>query len=141
MTDSTTLAADLREALRPLWRHLNAHRTLSMGKVGILSRLEQRGPMAATDLAPLERISHQAVANAAGELEKMGLVSRTPDPGDRRRTLVALTDAGRERLSTERLAGQDWLAHAVAEQLDDADRAALATAVPLLLRLDIEVPR
>lgn len=112
-----------------------------MGKVGILSRLEQRGPMAATDLAPLERISHQAVANAAGELEKMGLVSRTPDPGDRRRTLVALTDAGRERLSTERLAGQDWLAHAVAEQLDDADRAALATAVPLLLRLDVEVPR
>ena len=87
--EATALAADLREALRPLWRHLNAHRTLSMGKVGILSRLDRRGAMAATDLAALERISHQAVANAVRELEEMGLVSRSPDPDDRRRAGIA----------------------------------------------------
>ena len=51
-----------------------------MGKVGILSHLEHRGPLAATDLAGLERISHQAVANAARELQNLGLVSRSPDP-------------------------------------------------------------
>lgn len=136
--EATALAADLREALRPLWRQLNAHRTLSMGKVGILSRLDRRGAMTATDLAALERISHQAVANAVRELEEMGLVSRSPDPDDRRRALVTLTGAGRDRLAAERDAGQDWLARAVATELDDAERAALATAVPLLLRLDVE---
>ncbi|MBS7548928.1 winged helix DNA-binding protein [Dietzia sp. Marseille-Q0999] len=107
-----------------------------MGKVGILFHLEQRGPLAATDLAGLERISHQAVANAVRELQDFGFVSRSPDPADGRRTLVSLTDAGRERLTAERAAGQDWLVDAVAGQLDADERATLAAAIPLLRRLD-----
>lgn len=134
--DAATLATDLREALRPLWRRLRAHKTLSMGKTGILNHLEQRGPLAATDLAGLERISHQAVANAVRELQDLGLVSRSPDPADGRRTLVSLTDAGRERLTAERAAGQDWLVDAVAGQLDADERATLAAAIRLLRRLD-----
>ena len=133
--DAVTLAADLREALRPLWRRLSAHKTLSMGKTGILFRLEQRGYLTATDLAGLERISHQAVANAVRELQDLGLVSRTPDPSDGRRTLLALTDAGRDRLTAERAAGQDWLVDAVAGQLHADERATLAAAIPLLRRL------
>jgi len=133
--DAVTLAADLREALRPLWRRLSAHKTLSMGKTGILFHLEQRGPLTATDLAGLERISHQAVANAVRELQDLGLVSRTPDPSDGRRTLLALTDAGRDRLTAERAAGQDWLVDAVAGQLHADERATLAAAIPLLRRL------
>lgn len=135
-TDPTALAADLREALRPLWRRLKSHRTLSMGKIGIMARLEQGGQLAATDLAGLERVSHQAVATAVRELEETGLVSRATDPADRRRTLIDLTPAGRDRLATERSAGQDWLAHAVATHLDATDRVALAAAIPLLRRLD-----
>ena len=131
-----SLAADLREALRPLWRQFNARRTLSLGKTGILAHLDRRGAMTATDLAGLERISHQAVANAVRELQELGLVSRSPDPADGRRTLVSLTDAGRERLRAELSAGQDWLTRAVADHLDDADRATLAAALPLLRRLD-----
>lgn len=134
--DPATLAADLREALRPLWRRFKAHRTLSMGKIGILSHLHRRGALTATDLAARERISHQAVANAVRELEALGLVSRSADPGDRRRTLVSLTDTGRERLATERSAGQDWLIHAVTAELTADERAILASAVPLLRRLD-----
>lgn len=112
-----------------------------MGKVGILSHLEQRGPLAATDLAGLERISHQAVATAVRELQNLGLVSRSPDPADGRRTLVSITADGREQLRTERAAGQDWLAHAIGDHLDDAERDRLAAAVPLLRRLDSEDPR
>lgn len=135
-SDPTALAADLHEALRPLWRRFKSHRTLSMGKIGILARLEQRGHLAATDLAGLERVSHQAVGTAVRELDELGLVSRSPDPADRRRTLIDLTAAGRDRLTAERSAGQDWLAHAVATHLDATERAALAVAVPLLRRLD-----
>ena len=139
--EPTALAADLREALRPLWRRFNEHRTLSLGKVGILAHLEQDGALAVTDLATLERISHQAVANAVRELEELSLVSRSPDSADRRRTLVTITDPGRERLHTERSAGQDWLVHAVTEHLDGGERAALAEAIPLLRRLHTEETR
>lgn len=134
--DPSALASDLREAMRPLWRRLKSHRTLSMGKIGIMARLEQGGQLAATDLAGLERVSHQAVATAVRELEEAGLVSRATDPADRRRTLIDLTPAGRDRLAAERSAGQDWLAHAVATRLDATERAALAAAIPLLRRLD-----
>lgn len=140
-TDPTAVAADLREALRPLWRRFSERRTLSMGKAGIMSRLDHHGALTATDLAAHERISHQAVANAVRELEELGLVDRSPDPGDGRRMLVTLTDAGRQRLVSERAAGQDWLVHAVADQLSEAERVTLAAAVPLLRRLDIEGPR
>ena len=139
--DPTALAADLRETLRPLWRRFHDRRTLSMGKVGILHHLEQRGPLAATDLAGLERISHQAVATAVRELRDLGLVSRSPDPADGRRTLVSITDAGRARLRSEQSAGQDWFARAVAERLSHADRTTLAAAIPLLRRLDVEETR
>ncbi|AWH97563.1 MarR family transcriptional regulator [Dietzia psychralcaliphila] len=134
------LATDLREALRPLWRRFHAHRTLSMGKTGILFRLDHHGALTATDLAALERISHQAVAGAVRELEEMGLVSRSPDPADGRRVLITLTDSGRTRLISERSAGQEWLVHAITGGLSESERATLAAAVPLLNRLDAEGP-
>ena len=137
---TAALAAELRDALRPLWRRFNAHRTLSLGKFGILSHLAGRGPLTATDLAGLERISHQAIANAVRELEELGLIRRSPDPDDGRRVLVQLTDSGRERLRAEQTAGQDWLARSVADHLDDADRATIAAAIPLLRRLDADTP-
>ncbi|WP_354057240.1 MarR family transcriptional regulator [Dietzia sp. 2505] len=140
-TDPAALAADLREALRPLWRRLGEHRTLSMGKVGILARLDRHGALTATDLAAQERISHQAVTGAVRELEEMGLVSRSPDPADGRRVLITLTDTGRTRLIGERSAGQEWLIHAVTDELSESERATLAAAVPLLGRLDTEGTR
>ena len=143
VTDRSTpaaLATDLREALRPLWRRFNSLRTLSPGKIGILSDLERLGPLTATDLAARERISHQAVATAVRELEEPGLITRSPDPADRRRSLVTLTDTGRERLATERAAGQEWLTQALADELTDRDRATLAAAIPLLRRLDTGRP-
>lgn len=138
--DPVALAADLREALRPLWRRFRSHNTLSLGKVGILGHLGQHGPLSATDLAGMERISHQAVANAVREMQELGLVSRRPDPLDGRRSLVELTEAGRARWSAERLAGQDWLADSISGHLDPAERAALAAAVPLLRRLVADTP-
>lgn len=138
MSDPAAVAHDLREALRPLWRRLQSHRTLSAGKLGILVRLEQGGPATASELAALERVSHQAVATAVRELDELGLVTRSPDPDDRRRVRIALTAAGRGRLAEERAAGQGWLVRAVGEELDDDERATLAAAIPLLRRLDVE---
>jgi DNA-binding MarR family transcriptional regulator len=42
---------------------------------------------------------HSAV-ELVDRLSRLGLVSRNPDPHDRRRVLVALTEEGEERLST-----------------------------------------
>lgn len=121
--------------MRPLWRRFHAERSLSQGKLGILATLASSGPSAAARLAESERISPQAVANAIRELEEMGLVERHPDPADRRRALVSITEAGRQCCAAECDAGQPWLVAAIDERLTDAERATLAAAVTLIERL------
>ena len=137
-TDPAALAADLRESLRPLWRRLNAYKTLSASKTGILVHLEQHGDCSATELAAAVRVSHQAIASALRDMEAMGLVTRHPDPTDGRRSLVEMTPTGHRALAAERSAGQDWLVGTVSDGLDDDERATLAAAVPLLRRLAAE---
>ena len=64
-------------------------------------------------------------------LEDDGLVRRTPDAADGRAVRVVLTDAGRQRLALVRSARAEVL-QARLDRLGDADRAALAAALPAL---------
>jgi DNA-binding MarR family transcriptional regulator len=58
----------------------------------------QLGPGGArlTDLARGAQMSPQAMGELVDELEGLGYVVRTPDPGDRRAKLITLTDSGRQ---------------------------------------------
>lgn len=134
-TIEATLAQSLRESLRPLWRQLNAHKTLSTGKLDILVHLADRGRATSAELATAAKISPQAIANAVREIESLGLITRTPDDRDRRRVWIELTETGRERLAHERSIGNAWLERAIAEQLTDDERQLLGAAVPLLRKL------
>jgi MarR family transcriptional regulator, organic hydroperoxide resistance regulator len=53
-----------------------------------------RGPQAVTEIADRLRQSHPLVINWIGQLRALGLVTKSADPKDRRRSLVALTEAG-----------------------------------------------
>lgn len=129
------LAAEFRSALRPLIRRFYSERTTSRGKSGILTHLNEQGPSTASQLAAAERITPQAVAVALRELEELSYVARTRDEADRRRVHVEITATGRSALETEHRAGTRWLADALVEHLDDAERATLSAAVPVLRKL------
>jgi DNA-binding MarR family transcriptional regulator len=60
----------------------------------VFSQLGQEGARL-TDLARGAQMSPQAMGELVDELEGLGYVVRTPDPGDRRAKLIMLTDAGR----------------------------------------------
>lgn len=138
--DASELALALREALRPLWRQFTTRRTISAGKMGVLAYLATHGSATSATLASAEKISPQAIATAVRELEALGLVERTPDDQDRRKVWLALTDVGRDRLARERSFGNDWLEHAIAEQLTAEEIELLAAAVPVLRKLTKGVP-
>lgn len=53
-----------------------------------------RGPQAVTEIADRLRQSHPLVIDWIRQLRALGLVTKSTDPADRRRSLVALTDAG-----------------------------------------------
>jgi DNA-binding MarR family transcriptional regulator len=134
MTEETT-AHDLREAMRPMIRRFNVERTISLGEVGVLSQLFESGRNTASTLAAAEHISRQAVTMIVRELEKLGLIKRTPDDEDRRRVWIEITPAGEERLAEERSSGQGWLALAIEGALTPKERETLKTAIPILRKL------
>ncbi|MEV5943845.1 MarR family winged helix-turn-helix transcriptional regulator [Streptomyces sp. NPDC051994] len=61
----------------------------------VLSALARTGPRSAADLAPDVGIDRSGVTRRASRLEAAGLISREPDPHDRRAQLLALTEQGR----------------------------------------------
>jgi len=67
----------------------------------VLLHLAQTGPVTVGEAsAHLDR-AQSVVSEIVSQLESHGLVERETDPGDRRRTLVWLTDAGRARLTRD----------------------------------------
>jgi DNA-binding MarR family transcriptional regulator len=57
------------------------------------------GPRSAGDLARLTDLSSAATTTLIDRLEEKEFVRRVPDPGDRRRVLVEMTEAGLERVN------------------------------------------
>jgi DNA-binding MarR family transcriptional regulator len=126
------LASELRVVVGQLVRRLRAeqHR-FSLSQGAVLGRLDRDGPQSVSDLAAAERVRPQSMAQTVGDLESGGLVDRRPDPGDRRRALVSLTEAGLETLLVSRREREGWLAGEIAK-LSAQDRRALARAVELI---------
>ncbi|WP_052666956.1 MarR family winged helix-turn-helix transcriptional regulator [Nitriliruptor alkaliphilus] len=72
---------------------------LSEGEHNVLAALRRSGPpyqLTPTELYRSLLVSSGAMTNRLDRLEAAGLLVRTPDPDDRRRTRVGLTDRGRE---------------------------------------------
>ncbi len=108
---------------------------MSVGKLGILAHLAAHGPAAASTLAYAENVTPQAIATAVRELRDAGLVEKTPDLEDRRRTWIAITEAGAQTLASERSRGLGWLEEAIDSRLTPEEQQILAATIPILRKL------
>jgi DNA-binding MarR family transcriptional regulator len=133
--DPAHVASDLRVVLGHLMRRLRAEHRFPLSHGAVLGRLDREGARSVSELAVAERVRPQSMAQTVGELEADGLVTRRPDPDDRRRAPVELTAEGRAALLADRAQREGWLARAIAEELSPADLDVLETAVELLRRL------
>ena len=104
-------------------------------ELSALSQIDRAGPTTVGELARVKQITPQAMGATVAALEKGGLISRAPDPKDKRRSLLRATDAGREALHSGRDAVSDRMARALAESFTADEVATLAAAAPLLERL------
>ncbi len=53
-----------------------------------------------SELAATTMVTSGAITKRLDRLERAGLIERSPDPTDRRGTLIGLTDAGRELIDS-----------------------------------------
>ncbi|MGC1286839.1 MAG: MarR family transcriptional regulator [Streptosporangiaceae bacterium] len=132
------VAGALRVSIGLLLRRLRQTRTdgeLTLPESSALTRLDRGGPATASALAKLEQISPQSMGATLGALEAKGLIERRPDPGDGRRAVLSVTDAGSRLLRDKRNARTERLAKALSAGFTPAEIQLLAAASPLLERL------
>lgn len=133
------LASALRIPVMRLARRLRAERddlSLSLTQLAALGTLDRHGPMSPGALAEHERVQPPSITRVVAGLEERGLVERLAHPTDRRQQVIALTPAGRTLVAGNRRRKDAWLSGQLA-LLSDAERAALADAIPILDRLGL----
>ena len=86
--------ARLDEALRPV--------PVTALQYTALTVLERRSDLSTAQLARNAFVTDQSAADMVRVLEERGLIRRVPDPEDRRRRVLRLTDEGRELLDRVR---------------------------------------
>lgn len=93
------LARELEQRLEPVYRQHG----LEPGWYDVLATLRRAGPpyrLRPTEFTTTLMLTSSGTTKRLDRLEQAGLIARTPDPGDRRGTLITLTDAGHELLDT-----------------------------------------
>ena len=130
------LAARLRLVLNRLARRLRNQTPgdLSPSLTSALVTIELRGPIALGQLAASERVTPPSITRMVATLERLGLVRREADPGDRRVARVSLTSEGRRMVLRTRTRKTAYLAKRL-HKLDESERAVVRAALPVLERL------
>ena len=129
------LARELEQRLEPVYREQG----LEPGWYDVLATLRRIGPpyrLRPTEFSNTLMLTSSGTTKRLDRLEQAGLITRAPDPDDRRGTLITLTDAGRElvdRASDAHLENERRLVSA----LTAAERRELAD---LLRKLQLGLP-
>ena len=95
------------------------------------------GPLTLSALAKKRRVSLQSMSELVQVLVERGWVVRTPDPGDRRQSLLSLTEQGRAHYERAQALTLERLVPLMA-QLAPEELAAVRMALPALRRVLIQ---
>ena len=108
---------------------------IPISQVAVLARIIEEGPTTAAALAAAEHVTQQAIAQSLATLEKRGLVAKTRDPGDGRKSLVTATEPGHALLERIDASREAWLSRAIDAAVTPDERAALETTIEVLQRI------
>jgi len=130
------LAGQVRRAIVLLWRQARrqAPSELTIAQLSALATVVRSGPIGVGQLAEAEALPSPAVTRLADKLEEAGLITRRPNPADRRGVLLTATATGRKLMARREEASNTWLAERL-EALPRGDRLVLERAVPVLWAL------
>jgi DNA-binding MarR family transcriptional regulator len=135
--DIAALAGHVRNAAGQLIRRVRheSGTSLTLSQSVLLSGLARRGRATASELAAENGLRAQTVWTSLATLERRGLVGRERDSADRRNVHVWLTGRGLDELAEDRKVRENWIVGVLADQFGPEERAVLAKAAPLIVRL------
>jgi DNA-binding MarR family transcriptional regulator len=104
---------------------------LSPSQLSALAVISNHGPLTLGALAEHERVAPPSITKVVTKLECDGLVTRTPDPADRRVCRVAVSLEGAALIEESRRRKTVWLTSRISE-LDPDRQRRLADALDVL---------
>jgi DNA-binding MarR family transcriptional regulator len=126
----------LNRALRPTDAGLAAD--LTPTRVAVLLTTVRQGPIRLADVAEQEGINPTMLSRQVAGLAEDGLITRTPDQGDRRSAWLEATPAGIE-LADQIRAQRTHAVEVALQQLSSQERRSIEAALPALERLSVEL--
>jgi DNA-binding MarR family transcriptional regulator len=112
---------------------------LTPSQTSVLFTVARLGPLGLSEISEIEGINPTMLSRITAQLCQSELISREPDPADKRAALVWATPAGqrlRKRIHRERTAAlQQHMA-----KLTDEQRELLWSALPVLEELAEQIP-
>ena len=105
-----------------------------MAQVELLQRLAEEPGLRVGELAARQRLATNTVSTVVQQMVQADLVERRPDPADRRAQVLEPTAAGLLALRAWQDANTRRIRSAL-DQLEPADREAVARALPVLAQL------
>jgi DNA-binding MarR family transcriptional regulator len=118
LADSPEAVAQVRRGATRLARMLRMERpagALASTKIAVLAHIMRRGASTAGEIATAERLQPQSLTRVIAELEAEEMITRSRDARDGRQYVLELTEAGRQALSADMRARDQWLARAMAD--------------------------
>jgi DNA-binding MarR family transcriptional regulator len=135
---SNARATELRESMMALTRQMRRHRPdngLTLSQLEVLGEASRSGVTTPAELANRLQVRVQSLTDSINELEARGLLSRRPDPDDRRRQLIEVTSDGSALLDTDRADRDAWLDATMRETLSELEFDLLMLVAPVLRKL------
>jgi MarR family transcriptional regulator, organic hydroperoxide resistance regulator len=137
IADAEAMLAQIRVLWRDLLRNPYAEAEehgVTGPQVTVMACLVARGPMAVTELSKTLGMSHSTASGIVDRLEGRGLVQRTTDAADRRRTEIAVT-ANVQRYVRELQEGPAGRLARVLDAATPSQRASVKKGLTLLVGL------
>lgn len=138
MTNHTLASTELRESMMALARQMRRHRPdagLTLSQLEVLGEVMRNGVITPAELAARLQVRVQSLTDPINELDDRALLSRTPDPADRRRQLLEVTPAGAQLLAVDRSERDAWLQATMRDTLTQLEFDLLMLVAPILRKL------
>jgi DNA-binding MarR family transcriptional regulator len=139
LPDTQHLAAELRTVvsrlIKKLRLHSPMHATLSLTERAVIKQLSQQQPLLPSELAAREKVTTQAMSQILNHLTELGYITREPAATDKRKVLIALSDAGQATLAIMQQEVNDWLDQALQQTCSAAELETLRQSLQVLVKL------
>jgi len=126
-----TLISNMSKRLR---KQMHAMDSLSISAVTTLSHLYTES-LTPSQLAALVKVKTQSMSEVLNHLEQLGIITKTPSEEDKRKTMISLTDKGRQVVEQTRYERDEWLTAAINENLTGKEKKVVAEAILLIEKL------